>query len=80
LPEDVRKYLGEYIDELDKGLHTPPQTPAPQDATPQTAGPDANPQPPQAGTLGEKPKAAGAAAPAEGRGALEKIGKLLGGK
>ncbi len=30
LPEDVRKYLGKYIDQLDKGLHTPPQNPAPK--------------------------------------------------
>ena len=25
LPQDIRKYLGQYIDELDKKLHTPPQ-------------------------------------------------------
>jgi membrane protein required for colicin V production len=78
LPEDIRKYLGEYIDELDKGLHTPPQTPTPQNQPQPTDGKNPN-QPPPKDAAKETPKAPNAAAPAVGKGAvLKKIGKLLG--
>ena len=80
LPEDVRKYLGEYIDKLDKGLHTPPQTTAQQSVPPQTDGQNPSPQPPTQKGAEEVPKAAGSAPPAEGRGAVEKLKKLLQGK
>ncbi len=80
MPEDVRKYLGEYIDELDKGLHTPPQTAAQQSTPPQTNGQNPSPQTtPQEGAK-ETPKAPDTAAPAEGRGAVGKLEKLLRGK
>jgi membrane protein required for colicin V production len=80
LPEDVRKYLGEYIDELDKGLHAPPQNPAPQNPAPQTDGLNPNSQAPPKEAPGETPKASAAAGPAEGRGAAGKLKKLLLGK
>ncbi len=51
LPEDVRKYLGEYIDELDKGLHAPPQNSAPQ-----TDGLNPNPQSPPQEAPKQSPK------------------------
>jgi membrane protein required for colicin V production len=79
LPEDVRKYLGEYIDELDKGLHAPPQNSAPQ-----TDGLNPNPQPPPQEAPKQSPKAPEQApkapGPAEGRGAPGKLEKLLLGK
>jgi membrane protein required for colicin V production len=79
LPADVRKYLGEYIDELDKGLHAPPQNPAPQSAAPQTDGANPSPQPPAPPTEGQKesPKPAAPASPAEGRGPAAKLKKML---
>ncbi len=72
LPEDIRKYLGEYIDELDKGLHTPPQNPPAQ-----SDAPTANPQSPPQEAPKESPKLS---TPAEGRGAVGKLGKALPGK
>jgi membrane protein required for colicin V production len=80
LPEDVRKYLGEYIDELDKGLHTPPQNPAPQNPAPPADGSNPNLQPPPKEPPKEAPKPPAPASPAEGRGALGKLGKRLLGK
>jgi membrane protein required for colicin V production len=80
LPEDVRKYLGEYIDELDKGLHTPPQSPVPQEAAPQGDGLNANPTPPHKDVSGGSPGTPGATAPSESRGPVGKLGKMLLGK
>jgi membrane protein required for colicin V production len=82
LPEDVRKYLGEYIDQLDKGLHAPPQNPAPQNAASQTDGTNPKPQattPPNEAQK-ESPKPAAPASPAEGRGPGAKLKKMLLGK
>jgi membrane protein required for colicin V production len=80
LPEDVRKYLGEYIDELDKGLQAARQNAAPQSVPPQTDEPNKKLDAPPQGVLQEPPKASGATGPAEGKGAIGKLGKLLRGK
>jgi membrane protein required for colicin V production len=81
LPEDVRTYLGKYIDELDERLHTPPQT------DPNGKKPDAAPvEPPKAPVSPKSPSPSPAApAPAESKGtetksAVKKIGDLLRGK
>jgi membrane protein required for colicin V production len=77
LPEDVRKYLGEYIDELDKGLHTPPQP------TPQPDDPNKSLQPAPSTNPKETPKPVGGTSttsPPDSKGAVGKLKKLLGGK
>ena len=70
LPEDIRKYLGEYIDELDKGLHTPPQNPPRKRAATEQRK---SASPPTRGSQGDAE--ALLLAPAEGRGAVGKLGK-----
>ena len=74
LPEDIRTYLGKYIDELDEKLHapiTPPQ--ADENGKPPAAPASAQPAPQAA------PTAAPAPVPSESRGA-GRLKKLFGGK
>jgi len=75
LPEDIRTYLGKYIDELDEKLHAPLKTEE-TDKKPET--------PPQ-----EAPKTPAAPSPAESKnpakttenmGPVKKLGQLLRGK
>jgi membrane protein required for colicin V production len=81
LPDDVRKYLGEYIDELDKGLQAARQEAElqkaiPQNAVPSTEQPAQKPDsPPQAA-----PKSPAAPSPTDSKGPIKKLGQLLRGK
>lgn len=45
LPEDIREWLGKYIDELDEKLRTPPQEVSPGSKTPTTSPQDTSPKP-----------------------------------
>jgi membrane protein required for colicin V production len=70
LPEDIRTYLGAYIDELDEKLHAPlktDETDKKPEALPQDA-PKETPKPPVAPT------------PTDSRGPVKKLGQLLRGK
>jgi membrane protein required for colicin V production len=75
LPEDIRTYLGKYIDELDEKLHAPPQPiPAPAEQ------PDKKPDTPPKEAPKESPKTPAAPAPPQDRRAVGKLGKLLRGE
>lgn len=80
LPEDVRKYLGEYIDQLDKGLSTPatnPENPSQViPAVPSSVSGTGSQSPPK-GVEKESPKTPSSGGPAEGKGPVKKIGKML---
>jgi membrane protein required for colicin V production len=79
LPEDIRTYLGKYIDELDERLHAPPSPTPPQTEDPSKKS-DTPPQEVPKEVPKEPAKPAGAAAPAESRGVVGKVQKLLRGK
>lgn len=80
LPEDVRKYLGEYIDQLDKGLNTPPQNPNPQNPSPPNNPVNPNQPSPPTADPSAPAKASDSVSPADGKGAVKKLGGLLFGK
>jgi membrane protein required for colicin V production len=78
MPEDIRAYVGKYIDELDEKLH------APLPASDEEKKPEPSQEPAKEGSK-ESTKAASAPRPAtpspkEGGGPLKKIGQLLRGK
>jgi membrane protein required for colicin V production len=82
LPEDIRTYLGKYIDELDERLHTPLQAEATVGAG-QSALPDASKLAPKElpnEATKEPPKPPPAPASTESKGAIKKLGQLLRGK
>jgi membrane protein required for colicin V production len=72
LPEDIRTYLGKYIDELDEKLHAPLKT----DEAPKAdeAGKKLEAVPPEAA------KAPVVPAPTESKGPIKKLGERLRGK
>lgn len=78
LPEDIRTYLGKYIDELDAKLHAPPQpSPAAQSGDLMKQIESLKPEIPSK----ESVKAPVTPSPTESRGPVKKLGDLLrGGK
>lgn len=77
LPDDIRTYLGKYIDELDEKLHTPPKAVDSNETSVsqlQSLAPATPQQVPKAS------KAPAASTPAESSGAVKKLGEFLRGK
>jgi membrane protein required for colicin V production len=80
LPEDIRTYLGEYIDKLDERLHAPPENPPPEPPALPPGEPNKTQPPPPQEVPKATPKTPDPAPPTPSKGLGSKLGKLLGGK